>query len=157
MRRLSRPDHPSRAGQRDQALCLTAYGSLKVGGIRRLHVGETCTPKNPCDLKEGEMKPRKLRDSRPTSCKILTDFLISPRRAALPIAVLAVNRAALCGLEWHFAFLSTVGARCFVHLSGASVEAAPLSKTHSFLSLQWDTDKGHVPPRGYTVLNGTDK
>jgi hypothetical protein len=60
----------------------------------------------------------------------------SSRRSALPVAILAVDWAPLGGLERHFAFLPTVGADGFVHLSGTSVVAAPVSKTqffHSFL------------------------
>jgi len=55
----------------------------------------------------------------------------------LGVAILAVDRAALSGLEWNFAFLLAVGADSFVHLSGASVETAPLITQffHSFLSV----------------------
>ena len=51
---------------------------------------------------------------------------ISSRRSVLGVAILAVDRAALSGLERNFAFLLAVGADSFVHLSGASVETAPL-------------------------------
>jgi len=52
----------------------------------------------------------------------------------LGVAVLAVDRAALSRLERNFAFLLAVSANGFVHLSGASVETAPLSITQFFHS-----------------------
>ena len=61
----------------------------------------------------------------------------SARRPVLPIAVLAVDRSALRGLERNFALVPTVRAYGLVHLSGASAEAAgasPFSITQ-FLSL----------------------
>ena len=45
----------------------------------------------------------------------------------LPIAFLTVDRASLCGFERNFAFLPTVRAGDFGHLSRSSAEAAEIA------------------------------
>ena len=86
---------------------------------------------------------------------------ISSRRSVLGVAVLAVYRAALGWLEWNFAFLLAVRADGFVHLSGASVEAAPVSIAqffHSFVSVMPRASRGFsgIPARTPTpeLING---
>jgi len=61
-------------------------------------------------------------------------WLVSSWRSMFRVAFLAVDGAAFCGLEWNFAFVSTVRAGSLVHLSGATVETAPISITHFFRS-----------------------
>ena len=57
-----------------------------------------------------------------------------PCRPVLLEAFLAVNWTAVGRLEWDLGFLATVRAGDLVHLSGAAVVTAPLSKTHIFHS-----------------------
>jgi hypothetical protein len=54
---------------------------------------------------------------------------IPSRWSTLSVAILTVNWAPFCRLEGNLAFLPTIGAGSFMHLSWTSIETAPLSKT----------------------------
>ena len=73
------------------------------------------------------------------ACKfiILADDVQSASGSLLPslwsvflITVSTVDGAALCGLEWNFAFLATVRAYDLMHLSWTTIELRSSSITH---------------------------